>query len=83
MHYYNRFYRDNIENDIIIPLYGITRCYLDPGKSMLAYVYGPVGVLLVINLLFFIFTIISMYKIQQSTKFASASSSKNEKQRQS
>src|SRR5688500_11696148 len=76
--------RDDIESDVIIPLYGKTRCYMNPGKPMFFYLYGPIGCLLAVNLGFFLFTIYSMYRIQQSTKFASSSSSRsNARQNQS
>lgn len=75
--------RNDIESDIITPEYGKLNCFMNPEYALLPYLYGPIGVLLLCNLIFFSFTIYDMYKIQQSTKFASMSSSKNPKQKQS
>ena len=66
-----------------MPEYGRQRCLLDPEYAQLVYAYGPAGVLLFCNLVFFTVTLYTMYQIQQSTKFATSSSSKNKQQKQS
>lgn len=77
------FFRDDVDSEVIVPEYGKMNCYMDKKYATLPYMHAPAGILLSCNVIFFIVTVYRMYEIQQSTKFATMSSSKNVKQRQS
>jgi len=77
-------FRDDLESNVITPQYGVRRCFLENQWAIIPYLYGPISVLMMCNLGFFVVTVFDMYKIQQSTKFAAvSSSSKNSRQNQS
>ncbi|CAG7629262.1 unnamed protein product [Allacma fusca] len=79
----DNLYRYDYDSGIIVPEYGIRKCNLDSEYAQLVYTYGPAGVLLIFNIICFAITIYTMHKIQKSTKFATASSSKKRQQEQS
>lgn len=74
-------YRGQADSGVIRPRFGERKCYFYGDMEKLPYFYGPVGVLLLIDLVFFINTVYSIQKLQKDTKFATRQSSKQDKQR--
>ncbi|CAL8122825.1 unnamed protein product [Orchesella dallaii] len=75
-------YGDDLEINIILPRYGWNKCFIDLEYAALPYLFAPVGVLLIINCILYLTTIFHIHKLQESTKFASASSSSIQVQKQ-
>ncbi|ODN00285.1 G-protein coupled receptor Mth2 [Orchesella cincta] len=74
-------FRDDPQLFVITPRFGERNCYFYGEKEKLPYFYGPVGLLLTINSIFFVCTIYSLHKLQNDTKFATRQSSRQEKKR--
>ncbi|CAL8129822.1 unnamed protein product [Orchesella dallaii] len=74
-------FKDDPQLFVITPRFGERNCYFYGEKEKLPYFYGPVGLLLTINSIFFVCTIYSLHKLQNDTKFATRQSSRQEKQR--
>ena len=73
--------RDQPDAPITRPRFGDRKCYFFGYAEQLPYFYGPVGFLLIIDLLFFTHTIYSLQKLQKDTKFATQQSSRQDKKR--
>ena len=59
---------------LIAPGYGQDGCFFSSNAATFVYLYGPIGFLLVMNLLLFILTIVSMYKLKKTSSIATSTS---------
>ena len=67
---------DNMKNlppNIIKPNFGGLKCWFSSRESFLAYLYGPVAVLILSNIIFFVMTIVLLYRASTETAFAASS----------
>jgi len=69
-----------MDSEVIIPEYGRFTCNIGSRDAFWAYMYGPVGVLLVANIVFFLTTIVTMWRILQAAKADASVTIKQKKQ---
>jgi len=65
--------RNDVESNIVTPNYGGLKCFVSIEKASLEYIYAPLAILIITNILFFLSTIRTLYKLRQSTKVATTS----------
>jgi len=70
-----------IPDSVIKPKYGQRKCWLDDDSALAAYFYGPIGVLLLVNLIFFILTSWTLYIATKVSKHAIHQSTTTHKKR--
>ncbi|ODM97329.1 hypothetical protein Ocin01_09339, partial [Orchesella cincta] len=75
-------YGDELEENIVLPRYGWNKCFMDLEYAALPYYFAPAGSLLILNCILYFTTIFHIHKLQESTKFASATSSSSQVQKQ-
>jgi len=61
---------------LILPEYGIDTCYISDKYAQGAYIFLPVAILLLANLLFFLTTMWIMYQYHKNTQTARKNSAK-------
>lgn len=69
---------DNVPTTILRPNFGVVKCWFADRMSMLAYFYGPIAVILLSNLIFFVLTAIRLHQ----TRLDSAFATKNQQNKQ-
>lgn len=73
-------YESDVSSEVIIPEYGRFTCNIGSRDAFWAYMYGPVGFLLVSNMVFFITTVVAMWRILYNPKTESNVTPKHKKQ---
>ncbi|XP_046390056.1 G-protein coupled receptor Mth2-like [Ischnura elegans] len=56
-----------IPDSIIKPEFGVTRCWFKSGKALAAYFYGPIALVLISNLVMYIWTAVSLFKMKKQS----------------
>jgi len=60
----------NVPNNILKPEFGVTRCWFKDDNSTIAYLYGPIGAIILSNIVFFVLTATKLYQASIETAFA-------------
>merc|ERR1712136_696738 len=63
-------YSPNLPDSIIKPSFGVTHCWFIDSTSLMAYLYGPIGVIILSNIIFFILTAMQLYRASIEAAFA-------------
>jgi len=70
----------NLPESIIKPNFGNPRCWFeDKARSLMAYVYGPVAVIIVSNIVFFVLTAVQLYRASVDVAFATNNNNAKQK----
>jgi G protein-coupled receptor Mth (Methuselah protein) len=72
-------YDGDLDNEVIIPEYGRFTCNIGSRDAFWAYMYGPVGFLLLSNLIFFTRTVCQLWRLQQRAAAESNPPTKHQK----
>ncbi|ODM93748.1 putative G-protein coupled receptor Mth-like 4 [Orchesella cincta] len=74
------FYEEELlEPPFTIPGFGKEQCYFESKRSQIPYLYGPAGILLLIDMIFFTSTVLHLRKIHAHTELARTQSTMEDK----
>ena len=82
---YKNYWRNKTQNTEIILIilwntnYNEIDWYLDDARSLMAYLYGPVAVIIFSNIVFFVLTAIQLYRVSVDAALATNNSHAKQK----